>query len=63
MGGLKVKFQGGPRDKKTRSLKGEKFPIVINVPEDCKFYNVRGHYCKRGESTGTIALYEWVAEK
>lgn len=60
---LKVRFIGGPRDKKTRTLKGRKFPLTIEVPEDCKFYNVRGSYCKRGESQGLLALYEWVAEK
>jgi hypothetical protein len=57
---LRAKFQGGPRDKKTRSLKGVSFPLTIEVPEDCGFHNVRGHYCKRGESQGVTATYEWV---
>jgi hypothetical protein len=59
---LKVKFVGGPRDKKSRTLPGVKFPLTIHVPEDCKFHNVKGYYSKRGVSLGNTATYDWVPQ-
>lgn len=58
---LMIKFVGGPRDKKSRTLRGTKLPTTIEVEDDCKFHNVQGHY--RRCSAVTIlgyTQYEWV---
>jgi hypothetical protein len=58
---LRVKFTGGPRDKKTRGLDTINPPAVINCTEDCKFYNVQGHYALTEEVTVNGApIYAWM---
>jgi hypothetical protein len=62
MNQLKAKFVGGPRDKKTRGLQSPKIPTVIEVPEDCKFHNIRGRYVfKELTDGGNIAFFTWVS--
>lgn len=59
---LKVKFVGGPRDRKSRTLDKPKAPAVIEVPEDCKFHNVRGRYVLDVQHE-TVVSYRWEPAK
>jgi hypothetical protein len=60
---LKAKFVGGPLDKKTRGLASPKAPRAIEVPERCKFHNIRGRYVFKELTDGEhIAFYTWVKE-
>jgi len=60
---LRAKFVGGPRDKKTRGVKGV-FPAVIDCPADCKFHNVYGRYVRRGVPGADVLVqvYDWIGD-
>jgi hypothetical protein len=58
---LRAKFIGGPRAKKTRSLKGTP-PAVITCEDDCRFHNVKGFYKHRGVNGPGVTYYDWVGD-
>lgn len=65
MQSLKVKFIGGPLDKKTRTISKGEPPRAIEVGAVCKFHNVQGRYELKGYQTRTdteayVSVYDWV---